>query len=753
MLEVTKTNIVREIDSTVEDLVKGDGSFILLYGDFGTGKTTILQETSNSLRNRGIGIIFSSALSEDRDYGLFRRGLREKNLESYIDEIPVKIHMVVFSGEDGNVFCSVKAADSEADADILGGMTTAVETFVKESFGQATGKDFVALNVERSFNTYSFMEHVLLMLRFRYGNITFLLEGELTDSLKTDLNQLADKIELEYSERLTTWRGELNKFEDLEAEIRECIIDRYDGSTLDLDPKFRNLRIQNRLLEKMERATKGSKLAFLIDDLHLADSASIEALGYMAGNLSKNILVLCASEKGAEDVGLKNFITAKMEGFTVEETQHMLETRLERAISHETTEFIWRETGGNPLVMSENVRLLSSSFSEMDLFEGETMGFDVPLVCPEDVIMHRVKGLEMKTREILQWAAILGQDFREMDLRSVLGVDVNIDSEETRAILKKTKNGWRFSETRVRDAILGSMDADERNGKIAVVLEKLQNEMDVHQKAWLRYEAVKSGDIEWADAVKTLRASARGLRDLWENDEAFRKYEMALEITDVAVERGEMIDEALAQLLTEIAELEFDVGRFHSCIETNNKRRKVAQKNGDRRMEADCLNQIAYSRFKIRDDGVLDCAKEALDIAESENYGRGIFDAKYQIAAFHYSSGRYDDSNALLFDVLTVIEEIADIQKKQQTMGAIALNYSYIGNYSLAFDYFDRTLAILGHEKPFERAKIFNNLGLTYKNRGVETGSPDDFEKSIEFYEKSRDIYLELGYLYGAALA
>ena len=755
---VIQTKVFGEVQTAVRRFMDGDGQFILLQGGLGCGKTTLLETVSETMSTGGVGVIKSSAMTDDPEYGILKRGFKEKNLEHYIEENPPKIHLAMLTGDDGNIICSVKAEETEVDADILGGMTTAVESFVKDSFGQATGKDFVALDVGRSFNTYAYRDQTLLMLRFKYGNLTILLEGELSDSLKTDLNRLADKIETEYGPRIESWHGELNSFEDLEGEILVGVIERYSGLLPDVAPKIKNLRIQNRLLEKIEKSVRGSKLAFLLDDIHLADSVSIEALDFLARNLSRNVLIVASSEASAAELGLKSFAVLDVVGFDEEEAKQFLKGLMVPDIPPDVMEAFWSEGGGNPFVMGENVRLLREKLSDPVEWKKELVEKGTPLMTPDDVIIHKLKMLGPEAYETLEWAAIIGQEFDETFLSRMPRLSersVQICEKGAPNILIPNNGKWRFSESRVRQVLLNNMGADDRKKKFTIVAEELESELGVYQIARIRYEAVKAGSEGWRRAIEAIEDYAEELRMSGRNEESFKQYERALEITRNRVSQRDEKDmhTILGWLLTEIADLEFDVGRFDSCIETNKERIKVAKELGNAILNVDALNQIAYCKVKTRAEGILDCTRESLEIAENTGYKKGVFDAKYRIAAFHYISGEYEKSNELLIEALKIAKELGNIPMEHQTLGALALNYSYLGEYDPAFEYYEMALELLGGREMFERAKVFNNMGLAYKNKGVEGKDDECLEESILFYGRSRDIYLELGYLYGAALA
>jgi len=169
---------------------------------------------------------------------------------------------------------------------------------------------------------------------------------------------------------------------------------------------------------------------YVLEDLHYADSASLDLLWFLASRASRvPLLFLLALRIGAgapdPKPGRTNFTQIVLEPLSTEEAERIVESVIEWAPA-ELRDRIVARAGGNPFFIEESIRALVESGAIARDESGEwvvrerTAALDVPATL-HAVVAARLDRLPPLAKECIQLASVIGQRFHERVLRAAGG--------------------------------------------------------------------------------------------------------------------------------------------------------------------------------------------------------------------------------------------------------------------------------------------------------------------------------------------
>ena len=170
-------------------------------------------------------------------------------------------------------------------------------------------------------------------------------------------------------------------------------------------------------------------LLYVLEDLHYADSASLDLLWFLASRGGRvQLLILLAQRLGAggqPKPSRTNFTQMVLEPLTDEEAARIVESTLEWAPA-ELRDRIVARAGGNPFFIEESIRALvdSGAIARDDkgdwVVKERTLALDVPATL-HAVVAARIDRLPALAKECIQLASVIGQRFGDRVLRAAGG--------------------------------------------------------------------------------------------------------------------------------------------------------------------------------------------------------------------------------------------------------------------------------------------------------------------------------------------
>ncbi|MDD1767437.1 MAG: AAA family ATPase [Methanomassiliicoccales archaeon] len=270
------------------------------------------------------------------------------------------------------------------------------------------------------------------------------------------------------------------------------------------DPMTGSERALFSTLQALRTMTIKKPVVLCIEDLHWADSASIQLLHFLARN-SADLRVLLVgtyrtegSKKDASGTAhplLDTLRVMRREGvcheiylnpLSVENLKVAIEGMLGNPIDHLLLERIATESGGNPLFAIETVRLLLSTRSIV-LQAGtwrsiSTAGASVPLTIKE-IISRRIERLPRPQSMILDCAAVVGDCFDPETLETALGLTKlalleDLDYlEKDYQIIHETEGRYRFDHEVTRRIIYEQISLPKRRELHKIIGEILESRL------------------------------------------------------------------------------------------------------------------------------------------------------------------------------------------------------------------------------------------------------------------------------------
>lgn len=154
---------------------------------------------------------------------------------------------------------------------------------------------------------------------------------------------------------------------------------------------------------------------------------------------------------------------------------------------------------------------------------------------------------------------------------------------------------------------------------------------------------------------------------------------------------------------------------------------------------------IETARSLIRTDPVqsLETALEALMLANELDSLDYISEASVIAGNRYIEFGEYDRSMEHFLRSFEIQQERGNPLSRAILTNNIAAALNQKGDYTKAVDYLQQSLNELPEKEGLQtRAGILMNLGVSYHYMG-------DYEKSYQYFGKARDLFSDLGYLFG----
>ncbi|MFZ6005956.1 MAG: ATP-binding protein [Actinomycetota bacterium] len=267
----------------------------------------------------------------------------------------------------------------------------------------------------------------------------------------------------------------------------------------------------------------------VLEDLHWADRESLELLVAVAAHLPTMSVLLIATYRDDElrdpgelaSVG-GNADRLALAGLDGDATAAVLESVLGRPVGGDELATVQRQTGGNPLFVTQVARLLGSGSTALP------SGL-------RDVLARRLARTSSDCDRVLGAASALGVEFDEGHLEAMTGASVAAELDEAAAArlvarIDEQPRRWRFIHALVQTARYELLSVDERARLHRSAVDVLQRGPSPASPATLAHHAARAGfapddplpstlmvaagheallRLAWADAID---AFERGLR-------------------------------------------------------------------------------------------------------------------------------------------------------------------------------------------------------------------------------------------------
>ncbi len=315
------------------------------------------------------------------------------------------------------------------------------------------------------------------------------------------------------------------------------------------------LHLFDRLAASVREHAEAGPLCLIIDDLHWADTSTLRALQHLLGSLREVPLMLVLTYRPSEAtqgpvftdlmadlVRSDSAVVLPLQPLSRRDVDRFVQLCCYDEVSPESAADIYRQTEGNPFLLTQLVRLL--------LLHGQPPGSPVGAVHLEKeegvrhVVLKRLARLSPTCREALDAASVIGRAFGSSVLAGVLGTPLERLPERLAEALsahllvpqRDHPDRYRFVHSAFRDVIYDEIPPRERamlHAEVGLALENLhQNDLDFYSPVLAHHFAmgVCTGCGEKAVDYCIRAGTSAAARFAWE--EACAQWQSALALLE-----------------------------------------------------------------------------------------------------------------------------------------------------------------------------------------------------------------------------
>jgi tetratricopeptide (TPR) repeat protein len=412
-----------------------------------------------------------------------------------------------------------------------------------------------------------------------------------------------------------------------------------------LDSELRQRQLAALLQAILAHKSQEIPMVIVLEDLHWADEASLSVLAQIITGLGRQHILLLAIFRPDWQAPWGHWAHARqlnLQELSAGEQQQILQSLLDaKELPAGLSETILARTGGNPLFIEETLTVLRES--EALTYQTETWTLDSEVAAKllpdkvEQLILTRVQRLSENSRELLQTAVVIGQEFEYALLDAVLSdqvrsrLDQGLDELAARELIY-TAAGWlppqityTFKHGLIQQIIYSDLlDSFRRrvHRQVAQALKNLHDSQEGQGIEQIAYHAYR-GDDRILAITSCLQAAGRAA-EVWANHTAMTWYDLVFEKLntfdqvpplEAEVEKGctdDQIKQWTVAALTGKADIQLLIGDYEAAIIGYNEAIAQSKENASfaNAFRADLYRKIADA---YQEQGEYDTAEQALE--------------------------------------------------------------------------------------------------------------------------------------------
>jgi hypothetical protein len=328
------------------------------------------------------------------------------------------------------------------------------------------------------------------------------------------------------------------------------------------DPEEDRWRLLQAASDVLHKAAAKQPLLLVLEDLHDADSATLDLLLYVARNLRGARLLVVGTYRDLEvdrahplSAALSelhrstNTTRLHLRGLSTDEVLHLLAETSQQRVLQPFADLVHRQTDGNPLFVRETLRfVLDEGLVEPRDGVLRRIG-EQSLVgrIPEglrDAVGKRLSRLSDNSNRVLRIASVVGRDFQLDVLRHVFAgpeeeLEDALEEAATAGIIEeqsviRTAVTYRFSHAFFRQTLYDEILAPRRiriHRQVAYALEASNaRRLDEHASELAEHYAFSSDAMDLAKAVHYGEVAGTRATEVFAYREAAGQLERALEV-------------------------------------------------------------------------------------------------------------------------------------------------------------------------------------------------------------------------------
>jgi predicted ATPase/class 3 adenylate cyclase len=557
-----------------------------------------------------------------------------------------------------------------------------------------------------------------------------------------------------------------------------------------LDPKLRRQRLFDVILELLQAQAEKKPMLLLFEDLHWADTASVEILNYVARNVGEYPFLVCLVYRPEQRIKLEaerqeNFTKIAMEELTPESSLDMVRTVVKtKEIPQELSQMVTAKAQGNPFFIEELLRaltdvghlVLDTATGEYHL-AGDLSQAEVPDTI-QGIIMARLDRMDEETKNVLRVASVVGRIFQYAVLKDVYPhsitneellhrLDELVRLDAIQIEREEPMPEYYFRQLLTQEVAYESLLFALRRELHHRVGEYLERQHTDRLEEY--YELLFHHYSRTRDTWKTLDYSVKAgdkAKSMFANQEAINYYQEAVKLAGRVSGDADGLKSKAQENLGDVFEL---TGQYDQALASYKASQQwyESSRTGRRQKEerANVLEGlppgILSDRERVKQVSIL-CHKRGVVYERKGHYdtaikwldkgldklGRGdrerarLYNAR---AGVLYRKGEHGQAQDWCRRALGIAQRTGNPDEIAHSYYLLGTLYTDLGNIDKAIKYRQRALGIYEETKDLPgQARVHNNLGVDYYYHG-------DWEKAKEYYHRSLEIREKIGDINGVA--
>jgi adenylate cyclase len=530
-----------------------------------------------------------------------------------------------------------------------------------------------------------------------------------------------------------------------------------------LEPKELKLQTHVAIASLMKYYALQDPCVYVVDDLYLADFATLEALEFIIDTNKETPMLLILVSRPERERPFWEFIGE------LQKKQNLIEIFLERLnkteikkISEELLKIpklplplindMVTKSGGNPFFLEEIIKLLIAKGVLIKkgtewLADAEEIAFSIPYTI-EAIIRHRFDTLDASLRYTLEEMSIVGRKFAKKTLRAFSSQWENLDEiiatlSNNGFISTNNDEDFSFDHALVRDVIYSSIPSRRKTAlhqKVAETIEVLFKDrlVEFYDVLFEHYVQTEKHDKTIDYGLKAAEKAQKG----YANHEAILLYLAVLK----ELQQSSDNNNQRRKVMKELGEIHSLIGQNDDALEFFDQSLKTCKNAGE---EADIYSSIAQTYANVSDyDRAIESYNTALNkIGLSSEIERARINVGQ--AKVYYEKGNYEEVIKKLEEALIIIGESTSIEAREiqaKIYDRFGSAYYSLGRRQESFNYYSKALKLYDMLDDINgKGAIYNNLCDYYTGQG-------DYPSAITYLQKSLEIDTKAGNLLGQAI-
>ncbi|MFQ5855458.1 MAG: tetratricopeptide repeat protein [Anaerolineae bacterium] len=509
-----------------------------------------------------------------------------------------------------------------------------------------------------------------------------------------------------------------------------------------------------------------------LDDLHWADEATLEVLGYLTRAVAYQRVLIVATYRAEEagptlrrlsrDLRRAGLVTEiGIDRLTVDGVTAMIRKMAGMEEGAERfSQRIYERTAGNPFFVIEVIKSLFEQrllrqepggwATKWEDFASDYRTLPLPLSV-RDVVEARLECLDENTRMILETAAVIRQPYAFSTVQIASGLSEIEALDAFDALLRAgliheiavdlEGSTYDFSHPLIREVAYHNLSGARRQHlhcRVGQALEATHLPSPNGVVDRLAYHFGQGGARD--KALKYAIAAGHRARALYAAEAAIEHYGRALSLRPDAACEVE-INTGLGDVYTLQGQHGEAIASYQRALELTDDPQEIADvhRRIGRVYERGGDYEAALSHFRAGKAALADTSPSLMTARLDDG-----------IALIHIREGRHPEAIELCQRALDGLNRLGDLDTRQEiawltnTLGSA---YLHQGQYAAALDHFHRSLDLRSELEDLQgTAQLHNNIGVVHYYRG-------DYQAAHECYEQSLSIKEDIGDMYGLAMS